>query len=192
MFIDKREFGGSIYTQIEEAYQFVLKHINLGAKINGLIRKDVYELPVDAIREAIINAVTHRNYMEHACVQVCVYDDRVEITSPGLLYNGLDLKMIMDGNSRIRNTGIAEMFSRMHIVEVWGTGIQRMIEGCRSYQIAPPVFEESGSSFRVVFMRHENVQDNVRDNVRDNVQEKMTGKLTEHNTFLHCLQNIRR
>jgi len=96
--------------------------------------------------------------------------------------------MIMDGNSRIRNTGIAEVFSRMHIVEAWGTGIQRMIEGYRSYQIAPPVFEESGSSFRVVFMRHENVQDNVR----DNVQEKMARKLIEHNTFLHCLQNIRR
>ena len=75
----------------------------------------------------------HRNYMEKACVQVCIFDDRVEITSPGLLYNGLDLKMILEGKSRIRNTGIAEVFSRMHIVEAWGAGIQRMIESCREH-----------------------------------------------------------
>lgn len=178
VFIDKREFCGSIYTQIEEAYQFVLKHINLGAKINGLIREDVYELPVDAIREAIVNAVTHRNYMENACVQVCVYDNRVEITSPGLLYNGLDLRMIMEGNSRIRNTGIAEVFSRMHIVEAWGTGIQRMIEGCREYQIAPPIFEEIGSSFRVTFIRQEYVQ--IEDQINDQINvQKATSAQSE-------------
>lgn len=64
-FIDKREFEGSLYSQIEEAYQFILKHINLGAEIDGIIRKDIYELPVRAIREAIVNAVTHRNYMDN-------------------------------------------------------------------------------------------------------------------------------
>ena len=75
VFIDRHEFEGSIYSQIEKAYQFVLKHINLGAKINGLVHEDDYELPVDAIREAIVNAVMHRNYMEKACVQVCIFDE---------------------------------------------------------------------------------------------------------------------
>ncbi|MCI8311807.1 MAG: ATP-binding protein, partial [Lachnospiraceae bacterium] len=86
IFIDKRDFEGPLYEQIEEAYEFVLKHINLGAEINGLVRMDTYELPTEAIREAIVNAMTHRNFLDRSCVQVAVYDDRVEITSPGMLY----------------------------------------------------------------------------------------------------------
>ena len=172
VFIDKREFEGS---QIEEAYQFILKHINLGAEIDGIIRRDIYELPVKAIREAIVNAVTHRNYMDNSCVQVCIYDDRVEITSPGMLFGGLTLEMMMRGISKIRNTGIAEIFSRMHIVEGWGTGVQRMLDGCKEYNIQPPKFTEIGDCFRVEFFRkNTNVQENVHVNVQEN--KKMTKK----------------
>lgn len=175
VFIDKREFEGSLYSQIEEAYRFILKHINLGAEIDGIIRKDIYELPVKAIREAIVNAVTHRNYMDNSCVQVCIYDDRVEITSPGMLFGGLTLEMIMSGSSKIRNTGIAEIFSRMHIVEGWGTGVQRMLDGCKEYNIQPPKFTEIGDCFRVEFFRKKtNVQENVHVNVQEN--KKMTKK----------------
>ena len=175
VFIDKREFDGSLYSQIEEAYQFILKHINLGAEIDGIIRKDIYELPVKAIREAIVNAVTHRNYMDNSCVQVCIYDDRVEITSPGMLFGGLTLEMMMRGSSKIRNTGIAEIFSRMHIVEGWGTGVQRMLDGCKEYNIQPPKFTEIGDCFRVEFFRKKtNVQENVYVNVQEN--KKLTKK----------------
>ena len=117
VFIDKRDFSGPLYEQIEEAYKFVLKHINLGAEINGLVRTDAYELPTEAIREAIVNATTHRNFLDRACVQVAVYDDRVEITSPGMLYGGLTIKQIKEGGSKIRNRCIAEVFSRMKIIE---------------------------------------------------------------------------
>ena len=86
-----------------------------------------YELPPEAIREAIGNAVTHRNYMDNACIQVCVYDNRVEITSPGTLF-GLTIEMMKSGQSRIRNTAIAEAFSRMYVIEGWGTGVRRMIK----------------------------------------------------------------
>ena len=64
IFIDKREFDGPIYTQIEAAYQFVLKHINLGAEIEGVLRRDIFELPIHAIREMIANAVAHRSYLD--------------------------------------------------------------------------------------------------------------------------------
>lgn len=175
VFIDKREFEGSLYSQIEEAYRFILKHINLSAEIDGIIRKDIYELPVKAIREAIVNAVTHRNYMDNSCVQVCIYDDRVEITSPGMLFGGLTLEMMMSGSSKIRNTGIAEIFSRMHIVEGWGTGVQRMLDGCKEYNIQPPKFTEIGDCFRVEFFRKKtNVQENVHVNVQEN--KKMSKK----------------
>lgn len=92
VFIDKRDFEGPLYEQIEEAYEFVLKHINLGAEIKGLVRNEAFELPTEAIREAIVNATTHRNFLDRACVQVVVYDDRVEVTSPGMLYGGLTIE----------------------------------------------------------------------------------------------------
>ena len=131
VFIDKRDFEGPLYEQIEEAYKFVLKHINLGAEINGLVRTDSYELPTEAIREAIVNATTHRNFLDRACVQVAVYDDRVEITSPGMLCGGLTIEQIKEGGSKIRNRCIAEVFSRMRIIESWGTGVKRMFSSCR-------------------------------------------------------------
>lgn len=153
VFIDKRDFEGPLYEQIEEAYEFVLKHINLGAEINGLVRTDAYELPTEAIREAIVNATTHRNFLDRACVQVAVYDDRVEITSPGMLYGGLTIEQIKEGGSKIRNRCIAEVFSRMKIIESWGTGIKRMFSSCREYGIREPELLEIGDCFRVNLYR---------------------------------------
>ena len=149
----RREFAGPIYNQIEEAYQFVLKHINLGATIDGIVRKDKYELPPESIREAIINSVCHRCYLEHSCVQIAIYDNRVEITSPGMLYGGLTVEQAIEGRSKIRNVCIAELFSRMGIIEQWGTGLQRMIRGCREYGVREPEFADMGDAFRVNFYR---------------------------------------
>ena len=153
VFIDKRDFEGPLYEQIEEAYEFVLKHINLGAEIKGLVRNEAYELPTEAIREAIVNATTHRNFLDRACVQVAVYDDRVEVTSPGMLYGGLTIEQIKEGGSKIRNRCIAEVFSRMRIIESWGTGIKRMFSSCREYGIRDPELLEIGDSFRVNLYR---------------------------------------
>lgn len=153
VFIDKRDFEGPLYEQIEEAYEFVLKHINLGAEINGLVRTDAYEIPTEAVREAIVNATTHRNFLDRACVQVAVYDDRVEVTSPGMLYGGLTIDQIKEGGSKIRNRCIAEVFSRMKIIESWGTGIKRMFSSCKEYGVREPELLEIGDSFRVNLYR---------------------------------------
>lgn len=153
IFIDKKEYTGPLYEQIENAYQFVLRHINLGAKIEGIVRKDYYELPVGAIREMIVNAVCHRNYMDSSCVQVAVYDDRVEVTSPAMLYGGLTLEEAMSGRSKIRNKAIAEIFSRMEIIEEWGTGIRRIMNRAKEYGLQEPEFLEIGDTFRVNLYR---------------------------------------
>ena len=87
VFLDKREYTGPIYKQIESAVEFVLRNIRLGATIDGLVRRENYELPVEAIREMIINAHCHRNLSDESCIQVAIYDDRLEVTSPGGLYN---------------------------------------------------------------------------------------------------------
>ncbi len=131
----------------------MLRHINLGAKIEGIVRKDYYELPVGAIREMIVNAVCHRNYMDSSCVQVAVYDDRVEVTSSGMLYGGLTLEEAMSGRSKIRNKAIAEIFSRMEIIEEWATGIRRIMNRAKEYGLREPQFLEIGNTFRVNLYR---------------------------------------
>ncbi len=82
VFLDKREYSGPIYEQIVQATDFVLRNIRLGATIDGLVRKESYELPLEAIREMIINAHCHRNLIDDSCIQVAIYDDRLEVSSP--------------------------------------------------------------------------------------------------------------
>lgn len=153
IFIDKKEFNGPIYEQVDDAYHFVLRYIDMGAEIEGEYRKDVYELPISAIREMIANAVLHRSYLDKSCVQVCLYDDRMEVSSPGMLYGGLDLETAKLGKSTCRNEAIAEAFHYMHIVEAWGTGLPRIINRCKEYGLPDPLFEEFGDGFKVTIFR---------------------------------------
>ena len=154
VFLDKREFTGPIYTQIEEAVDFVLRNIRLGATIDGLVRKEKYELPPEAIREMIINAHCHRNLLDESCIQVAVYDDRLEVTSPGGLYNGLTYEEVMNGHSKIRNKAIANIFSQMGLVEAWGSGIKRIFNVAKEYDLPEPKFQEFDNMFRVELFRN--------------------------------------
>ena len=154
IFLDKREFTGPIYTQIEEAVDFVLRNIRLGATIDGLVRKEKYELPPEAIREMIINAHCHRNLLDESCIQVAVYDDRLEVTSPGGLYNGLTYEEVMNGHSKIRNKAIANIFSQMGLVEAWGSGIKRIFNAAKEYDLPEPKFQEFDNMFRVELFRN--------------------------------------
>lgn len=154
VFLDKREFTGPIYLQIEEAVDFVLRNIRLGATIDGLVRKEKFELPPEAIREMIINAHCHRNLRDESCIQVAVYDDRLEVTSPGGLYNGLTYEEIMSGHSKIRNKGIANIFSQMGLVEAWGSGINRIFNVAKEYGLPKPEFMEFDNMFRVELFRN--------------------------------------
>ena len=153
VFLDKREFTGPIYAQIESAVDFVLRNIRLGARIDGLVRKEKYELPLEAIREMIINAHCHRNLLDESCIQVAVYDDRLEVTSPGGLYNGLTYEEVMNGHSKIRNKAIANIFRQMGLVEAWGSGIKRILNAAKEYGLLEPKFQEFDNMFRVELFR---------------------------------------
>ena len=159
VFLDKREFTGPIYTQIEEAVDFVLRNIRLGATIDGLVRKEKYELPPEAIREMIINAHCHRNLLDESCIQVAVYDDRLEVTSPGGLYNGLTYEEVMNGHSKIRNKGIANLFSQMGLVEAWGSGIKRILNAAEEYGLPKPRFQVFDNMFRVELFRNNSMME---------------------------------
>ena len=152
-FIDRKEYSGPIYEQIENAYNFVMQHINIGAKIEGLYRKDIPEIPAEAIRELIVNAVMHRNYLSHSYIQVCIFDDRLEITSPGGLYGGLTIEKMLKGSSSIRNELIADTFLRMGIVEKWGTGIKRIADLCHEHGLGEVEYSSDDESFTAIIRR---------------------------------------
>ncbi len=153
VFITRKEFSGSIDMQVESAYDFVLEHIDMGARFEGLGRQDIYELPIRSIREMITNAVCHRSYLCPGKIQVALYDDRLEVTSPGMLDQDLTIEKIKTGQSKIRNRGIAQVFAYMHMIEGWGSGIPDLLRDAQKYGLPEPTLEDRGSDFRINLYR---------------------------------------
>ena len=106
----------------------------------GIYRQDVYEIPPDAIRELIINAMVHRSYLDHGTIQVAVYDNRLEITSPGKLPMGQTMEHMKEGYSKIRNEALAHAFAYMNLIEHWGSGIPRIIDKVKAAGLQEPEF----------------------------------------------------
>ncbi|MEG0959974.1 MAG: ATP-binding protein [Erysipelotrichaceae bacterium] len=159
IFITRKEFTGSIYEQIDEAYEFVLQNINLGSRIEGVARQDFYELPIKAIREIISNAVCHRSYLTPGKIQVALFDDRLEVTSSGMLDSGITIEKMKTGLSKIRNKGIAAAFSYMNVVEAWDSGIPKIFREAKEYGLTEPELLDMGSDFRVNIYRKSAVID---------------------------------
>ena len=159
IFITRKEFAGAIYEQIEDAYNFVLQHIDLGSRIEGIARQDYYELPVKTIREMISNAVCHRSYLTPGKIQVALFDDRLEVTSPGMLDSEITIEKMKSGLSKIRNRGIAAAFSYMNIVEAWGSGIPKMFREAKEYGLREPELIDMGSDFRINLYRKDAATD---------------------------------
>lgn len=152
-FIDRQEYSGSLIDQVEESYKFLLRSIRRGAKIEGLYRKDSYELPPEALREAIVNAVAHRDYRQHAYVQVSVSPGRVEVVSPGALFDGLTKDEMVSGKSKLRNPVLADIFHKMGMIEKWGTGLPRIFARCAKAGVPAPLITIGGSTVAISFKR---------------------------------------
>ena len=152
-FVDRRTCEGSAVAQIEEAYAFLLRNIRVGSEIVGTQRRDVYELPLDSIREAICNAVFHRDYLEPSSIYVALYDDRLEILSPGELVKDFSLEDAMNGFSKLRNNALGDALEYMKEVEAWGGGVSRYFTACAASGLPPPTVSEEASFFKVVFWR---------------------------------------
>lgn len=110
---------------------------------------------MEAIREMIINAHCHRNLLDESCIQVAIYDDRLEATSPGGFYNGLTCEQALTGHSKIRNKGIANIFSQMGLVEAWGSGITRIFEATSEYGLPKPEIQEFDDMIRFNLFRYQ-------------------------------------
>ena len=133
-----------------------------------MYRQDVYELPTDSIRELIANAVAHRSYLEPGNIQVALYDDRLEITSPGMLLNNVTIEKMIEGYSRPRNPAIARAFAYMKIIEKWGTGIPRLFAACEEYGLPKPELIDFDGDFRVNMYRKR--ETNIETNTETNTE----------------------
>lgn len=153
VFVDRREYTGPLWRQIDEAFQFVLRNIHLGARLEGVYRQDIYELPPDSIRELIINAVMNCSFLQNSRIQVAIYEDRLEITSPGGLMPGVTLDKMKEGYSKIRNRALAHAFSYMNLIEAWGSGIPKLLEAMREYGLRDPEFCDLEIGFRINLYR---------------------------------------
>jgi len=148
--LDHTEIKSFPILAIEEAIAFVEKHAMRGAKIGRVRRRERWNLPPLAVRETIINAVTHTDYAQRgAPIRIAVYDDRLEVENPGLLPFGLTVEDLHRGISKLRNRVIGRVFHALALIEQWGSGIQRMIAACQDTGLPVPDFEEIGTRFRV-------------------------------------------
>jgi predicted HTH transcriptional regulator len=162
-FIDQKEFSGDICLQAEEAYNFVLRCINKNAHVEGVYTVSRWEYPIKAIREVIRNAVVHRQYsLTGKDIKIAVYDDMVEITSPGLLPPTIDYADMTSRQSDARNKIIAPVFRRMNIIDQWGNGLKLISDELQAYPEIDFVWREVGMSFQVQFVK-KNVGANVGD-----------------------------
>ena len=145
----------AVQDQIEEAYKYVLSKINLGATFPNVRRKDTYEIPPGAIRELIANAVVHRSYVnaEASPITVAIYDDRLEITSPGRLKRGVTVEKMLEGCSDCRNEALALALSYMNIIEDWGSGIPRIRQELKEAGLRDLVIQDWPNAVRTIIYR---------------------------------------
>lgn len=150
-FIDSQELTGPFYKILDEVEIFFKRNTRLASKIVEFKRVDIPEYPFEAIREAVVNAMAHRDYNRTGSnIQTDIFDDRIEVTSPGGLLPGLDIKNL-EGVHETRNRKICEIFHETKDMERYGTGITKMKNWMKGHSLEPPVITQPGDFFRITF-----------------------------------------
>jgi len=169
--LDNRFLDGTLWEQLDATMDALRGYLQVrqeirstGPTVEGLQRHDIWEYPLDALREAIINALIHRDYTVSGHIQVRVEDDSIRIWSPGELPTGMTLAKLLrePHGSRPRNPFLAEAFFFAGLIESWGTGIGRMRRLCREQGLPEPDFREDTGGFLVVFSKDLLSEDRLR------------------------------
>ena len=161
-FIDMKNTSCNLIESVSESLSFITRSINMNVEIGKQAERiEKWDYPIEALREGLINAIVHRDYSDAGNIQVRIFDDRVEIWSPGLLPRELDLSRIeTECRSIPRNKKLAELFFKVNLIENWGTGFIRMLHKCKSNGNPRPVFEEKAGAFVITFYK---IKDEVMD-----------------------------
>ncbi len=155
-FASQQIYGGDLFEQADQARDFVLAKLNrtVGTRTASITAPAAYELPPDAVAEAIVNAIAHRDYHSHASVEVRLFADRLEVWNPGTLPGTLTLDDLRHDHPSVpANPLIAESLYLTRYIEKAGSGTQRMIELCRETSLPAPDFELRGGSFVLTLWR---------------------------------------
>lgn len=147
-FIDHREFGGSVFSQIESAFEYIMLNNKTKSIFSGIDRIDKTDYPEEAIREALLNAVVHRDYGFSGSIIVNINSKSIDIISIGGLVPGLAEEDIMNGISQPRNRNLAEMFHRLKYIESYGTGIRKILSLYSDSSVKPTI-TVTPNSFRI-------------------------------------------
>ena len=170
--LDNKTFGGPLLQQYCKSSQWIQEKLNVRYEMDGLApRKEIWEIPLEAIKEALLNAICHRDYSTcEMSITVSVFDDRIEIINPGLLS-----PVVADNFGRFswaRNPLIFNWFCRMHLVEQVGSGIRRMREFMKERGLPEPLFETSGF-FCITLFRGKGSQSSMLDTtILDELRKK--------------------
>jgi len=144
-FKTRKELSGSLLNQLHECYDFISLNNNLQATFSGLDRIEKYDYPEEAIREALLNAIIHRDYAFSGSIIINIYDDRMEFVSLGGLVAGLSQNDIMLGVSQPRNEKLANVFYRLKHIEAYGTGIKKIMNTYKDEPKQPEIEVSSGA-----------------------------------------------
>ena len=163
-FLDNRKFEGTVKEIIDNATDYVMAGMRKGSLIRGVTRQDIPEYPEVALREAIVNAVAHRDYshfVRGSHIQVRMFADRLEVQNPGGLYGGVTVDELKEGQST-RNLLLVQLMEDVHLVENRGSGIDAMLDAMRKANLQPPRFEDKRTSFLVVLYNAPAMSDEER------------------------------
>ena len=154
-FEDNRQVRGNAFNLFEQAQRFLREHLPIASEVrsDAIEREDTPLYPMEALREALANALCHRDYgLQGGSIGVAIYDDRLEITNTGTLPPGITIEELTEPHtSQIRNDLIADTFYRRGIIEQWGRGTVKMVELTEEAGLVPPEFEERGGEIVVRF-----------------------------------------
>ena len=148
-FKDRREFSGSLFRQMDEAYDFIDFRNQTHSTFDKLYRIDRRDYPETAVREALLNLLVHREYSFRASTFISLYADRLEFTSIGGLVSGVSLKDVTMGISVCRNSKLANVFYRLELIEAYGTGIIKIMEAYEGTGMTPQI-ETSDNAFKII------------------------------------------
>ncbi|GIV04157.1 MAG: ATP-dependent DNA helicase [Fimbriimonadales bacterium] len=160
--LDTHEFEGTLWEQLDGAMERFRRLLKVALDVRstaptleGLQHREVWEYPLDALREAVTNALVHRDYAAPGDIQVRLLEDSLDIWNPGGLPEGIQLEQLRAPShpSVLRNPLIARTFYSAGLVEQWGTGTTRILAWCREAGLPEPEFQEEGGGFRVVFLK---------------------------------------
>jgi ATP-dependent DNA helicase RecG len=148
-FHDRREFGGSLIQQMNDVYDFLDLNNQTHSTFNKLLRIDTRNYPEVAVREALLNALVHRDYAFMASTLISIYSDRMEFVSIGGLLSGITLDDIMLGISVCRNQNLANVFYRLELIEAYGTGMRKIMDAYAGFYTKPSI-EVSEHAFKII------------------------------------------